>query len=71
MVSPSSVKAHIMTIDDEIQVGTTVFLFHSVSSFLNYIMGLAQETDARRSDYAFSEDFVFDLIKVDVTYVLS
>ena len=57
MVSSSSVKAHIMTTDDEIQVGTTVFMSHSVSSLLNYIMGLARETDARRSDRAFSEDF--------------
>jgi len=71
MVRASSVKAHIMTIDDKIQVGTTVFITHSVSSLLNYIMGLARETDARRSDRAFSEDFELDLIKVNVTYVLS
>jgi len=71
MVRASSVKAHIMTIDDKIQVSTTVFITHSVSSLMNYIMGLARETDARRSDRAFSEDFELDLIKVNVTYVLS
>jgi len=71
MVRASSVKAHIMTIDDKIQVSTTVFITHSVSSLMNYIMGLARETDARRSDCAFSEDFELDLIKVNVTYVLS
>jgi len=71
MVSSSSVMAHIMTIEDEIQVGATVFLSHSVSLLLNYIMGLARETDAKRSDRAFSEDFELYLIKVDVTYVLS
>jgi len=71
MVRASSVEAHIMTIDDKIQVGTTVFITHSVSSLMNYIMGLARETDARRSDRAFSEDFELDLIKVNVTYVLS
>jgi len=60
-----------MTIDDKIQVSTTVFITHSVSSLMNYIMGLARETDARRSDRAFSEDFELDLIKVNVTYVLS
>jgi len=71
MASSSLVKAHIVTIDDKIQVGTTVFIPHSVSSLLNYIMGLARETDARRSDRAFSEDLELNIIKVDVTYVLS
>ena len=59
----------LLSTDEIIQVGTKVFLSHSINSLLNHtaeLFNLAQWTIARQSNCAFSKDIKLDLVNADL-----